>query len=309
MENLTRRGVGTGVLSLALAGCASSQYRTDERPGAITSERARRGRLTVPVRIDGSGPFDFVVDSAANASVIANDLAAALGLPQAGRLAMHTLLGREVVEAVYAARLEAGALRAERATLALASPLGLDGAAGLIGTDLLQGLRLDLRFRGARRLRITRSRDLSPGFFGARPARARLVRAVSQRFGGQLMIEARAGNATVLAVLDTGAQVSIANSVLAAAAGATPLLQEGGEREGEVLSPTGRRATATPMLLSGLRFGGLLVRNLPLLVGDFHTFSLWDVADRPALLLGVDVLGAFERVLIDLGRGEVSFEP
>ena len=40
---------------------------------------------------------------------------------------------------------------------------------------------------------------------------------------------------------------------------------------------------------------------------DLHTFHLWNMIDKPALLLGVDVLSRFETVSLDFGRGEVRF--
>ena len=306
MTNWTRRSAASAILALGLTG-AGREETPMQAPEDIQSSRLQRGRLTVPVRVNGQGPFGFVIDSAANASVIDVVLAERLGLPPAGQIAMHTLIARELVETVRADHVETGALEAASVQLALATGLGLDGAAGLIGTDLLRGLRLDLRFRGASRARITRSRPTGGGFFDMKPGRARLLPALQQRFGGQLMIAAAVRGVEMLAILDTGAQVSIANGALAAATGATPIALQGG-REAAVLSPTGRRAAAAPMLLSHLRFGGATIREAPLLVGNFHTFDLWGVSDRPAMLMGVDLLGVFRRVVIDLGGGTVLFE-
>jgi hypothetical protein len=308
----TRRAIaGTG---LGLwAGGAIAQVPPQETPPApstptFSADQLRRGQMTVAVRIDGRGPFTFAIDSAANASVIAEDLAVALGLPSAGDVAMHTLIAREVVGTVQAPRLTTGALDVARVRLALGSRAGLDGLDGLIGSDLLAGLRLELRFRGAQRMRVTRSHRTADRFLDARSASARLIPAAEQRFGGLMAIAAHAGQARAVAILDTGAQISIANSALATAARAAPItLRDGGDRA-RVQSPTGRSADARPMLLSGLRFGGLTIGRMPLLVGDFHTFGLWGLADRPALLMGVDIFGMFESVAIDLKRGEVLFQ-
>src|SRR4051794_40215139 len=46
-------------------------------------------RVTVPVAIDGRGPYPFVVDTGANSSVIAAELAQALGAPDAGSAPVH----------------------------------------------------------------------------------------------------------------------------------------------------------------------------------------------------------------------------
>jgi hypothetical protein len=306
MIDWTRRGAAVAALGLGLTG--SPLAAQEPAPPFIDADRFRRGRMLVPVRIDGRGPFAFAVDSAANASVIASDLADTLALPPAGEVAMHTLIAREVVGTVRTGRVQTGALDARDVRLALASRIGLDGVDGLIGTDLLAGLRLDLHFQGVRRTRVTASRRSGDRFFDARRPSARLVHAVERRFGELLMIEAQAGGSPAVAILDTGAQVSIGNQALARAARTSPIVLRDGSAVSRVQSPTGRSADAQPMMLSGLRFGGLSMGRLPLLIGDFHTFDLWGLADRPAMLMGIDVLGLFESVAIDLKRGDVVFE-
>lgn len=305
MIDWTRRGLGGVGLGLA-AGAAAAQ--TAPPPQGLHSADLRRGRMTVPVRIGGQGPFTFAVDSAANASVIAADLAEALALPRGGEVAMHTLIAREMVETVQARDLETGALHASEVRLAVASRLGLDGLDGLIGTDLLGGLRLDLSFRGLRRIRVSRSRRSGDRFLDARRPSTRLVHAIESGFGDLLMIEIGAGPVTGHAILDTGAQVSIANTALAQGARASPVVLRDGGTLSRVQSPTGRSAEAIAMSIPGLRFGGMTMGRVPVLVGDFHTFDLLGLGDRPALLMGIDVLGLFESVAIDLRRGEVVFE-
>ena len=51
-----------------------------------------------------------------------------------------------------------------------------------------------------------------------------------------------------------------------------------------------------------------MLDRLAVLMGDFHIFRLLGLADTPAMLMGVDVLGAFERVVIDLKRGEIIMD-
>jgi len=47
--------------------------------------------------------------------------------------------------------------------------------------------------------------------------------------------------------------------------------------------------------------------NRTLIFADLHTFHVWDMADMPALLIGVDLLRQFETVDLDFGRSEVLF--
>lgn len=273
-----------------------------------TPDRLRGGRLSTPVVIDGRGPFDFAVDSAATASVIAEDLAEALSLAPAGPVGMHTLIAREVVETVRAGSVRTGALETANVRFALAPRSGLNGADGLIGMDLLAGYRLVLNFRGAALASISRSRREGDSIFSVRRPTVRFQTAAEAGLRGLLMIDARSRTARGHAIIDTGAEVTIVNTAFARAAGASPIALDDGSRTQRVASPTGRSLQATPMLLRDLHFAGVGLRDVPVLAGDFHTFGLWGLADSPAALLGIDLLGLFETVIIDLKRNELVLE-
>jgi len=273
-----------------------------------SAERLRGGRLSIPVFIDGQGPFDFAVDSAANASVIAEDLAARLALAPAGPIGMHTLIAREVVETVRASNVRSGDLNADEVRLALAPRFGLIGADGLIGRDLLADHRLLLNFRGVALASISRSRRVGDSILDPRRPTARFQTPAEERLRGLLMIDARSRTASAKAIIDTGAEVTIINTAFARAARASPLVLDDGSTSRTLISPTGLRVEAHPMRLRDLHFAGVGLNYVPVLVGDFHTFDLWGLSDRPAALLGTDVLGLFETVIIDLKRGELVLE-
>lgn len=290
--------------ALLLPGIAAAQD-----PAVESSERLRGRRLSVPVFIGERGPFAFALDSAANASVISDDLAASLGLESAGPIGMHTLIAREVVETVRAPEVRSGNLHAREVRFAIASRFGLDGADGLIGRDLLTDHRLVLRFRGQALAEITRSRRPGGGMFDPAPQTARFQADAEERHRGLLMIDVRSGEASGKAIVDTGAAITIVNTAFAEAAGAAPITLDDGARVARVTSPTGLSVTAIPMRLRRLHFAGVSLRETPVLVGDFHTFDIWGLSDRPAMLLGTDVLGQFQTVIIDLKRGELLLEP
>jgi hypothetical protein len=42
-------------------------------------------------------------------------------------------------------------------------------------------------------------------------------------------------------------------------------------------------------------------------IGPIHTFEYWGLQDRPALVIGADVLRNFDKVALDLRRNEVRF--
>ncbi len=304
--DVTRRAVA--LAGLMTAGFGGPAAACAQEAFAFTTSNQRRGLLTVPVRINDQGPYAFAIDSAANASVIAQDLVVSLGLADAGEVTMHTVVASEQAPTVRAARLRTGALDVRDARLVVAGRANMDGLDGLLGTDLLAGLRLVLNFRGRTRVNVTRPRrGIDPGPDGLR-LNARATTG-EQRFNGLLLIEAMARTVPCKVIIDTGAKMTIINSALAVQANAQPLVLPDGSSLTRVLSPTGRGAVTQAMLLPELQLGGVQLTRIPVLVGDLHTFAVWGLADEPAMLLGVDLLGLFQTVTIDLRRGELLLDP
>lgn len=301
MQSPTRRlALGGGLLTTALLLTGGRVAARD------ASQTVRLGRVTVPVMVNGRGPFNFAIDSAANCSVIAEDLLPELSMTPQSRLVMHTLVGAEEVDAVFADQIESGSLREASTRLAVGRRTALEGLDGLIGADLLIGRRLTLRFRGAARARIGQSRRTERGFLDPVDPKARLIAPAEERFNGLLMVPAMTGSARSVAIVDSGAAVTVLNRAAAIAGGAQSWRMRSGERFSRLQSPTGRSAEAEVMLLPLLRVAEASIFNVPVLAGDFHVFNLWGVSDRPAMLMGVDVLGLFESVTIDLKRREFS---
>lgn len=288
--------------SLSLGRGASAQQAEPE----FGTTRVDRGRATVPVRINDGRLLTFAVDSAANCSVIASDLVAPLGLPFGERLGMHTLIGREEVASVRADSLRSDALTTRSVRLAVGNRQAMDGLDGLLGIDLLTDHRLVLNFRGQARSTISKSRADRRTFYDFDKPSTRLVATPRSRQGGLLAIDARIGSSSGMAIIDSGAGHSVLNRAAAMASRSSLLTLTGGANTARIRSPTGRSASVDLMLLPFLGIAGLMISRLPVMVGDLHTFDVMGVADTPAILLGVDVLGLFESVAIDLKRGTFS---
>jgi hypothetical protein len=58
--------------------------------------------------------------------------------------------------------------------------------------------------------------------------------------------------------------------------------------------------------LRHLSIGDVRLSNLEVIFADFHVFKLWKLDDEPALLIGMDMLGVLDRLIIDYRRNEVS---
>jgi hypothetical protein len=269
-------------------------------------------RMTAPVRIDGQGPFAFVVDTGANRSVISAELAAQLQLPHGEAQSVNDAAGVQLAPTVTA-RLAVGE-RAPALLVLSVLPAETIGGLGMLGLDRLGDQRLTLDFHG-RQLRIDGARREAVGALD--------VVVPARRKSGQLtLVDTDLDGSPLTAFLDSGSQTTIGNPALGGAGpgGAPP----GGRRAplralarardprgawsaATILSAGGQSIPAEVADLPRLRVGGLLLHHLPVAFADLHTFHMWKLADRPAILLGVDVLSQFDSVALDFARGEVRF--
>ena len=127
---------------------------------------------------------------------------------------------------------------------------------------------------------------------------------------GQLVIlDAQVGDVRVNAFIDSGAQVTVGNRVLRDAVVRTH--PEFGVRLAPVplISATGQTAMGEFAPLPVLRLGGMQVYDVLGVFADLHIFDLWKLNDRPAILIGVDVLRHFHEVALDFSRKVVVFTP
>ncbi len=101
-------------------------------------------RLTVQAEINGRGPYPFLVDTGANASVISSELAALLDLPTSGSVSLHGIAGVEQVGTVKIQTIAVGR-RVRRDLTVSVLPGRFVQAPGVLGLDWLggQGLVLD----------------------------------------------------------------------------------------------------------------------------------------------------------------------
>ena len=252
-------------------------------------------RMTAPIRVNGKGPFPFVVDTGSNQTVIAAELAAQLGLPLGDPAPLNGVAGVQMAPTARAG-LDVGPRRHRDATLSILPQADIGGS-GLLGLEDLDGQEVTLDFRG-QALRI------EPGRRAVNDIGAIAVKA--HRRNGQLtLVDADISGLHVTAFLDSGAQNTIGNMALRALA----LTRNPSHPwyETPIISATGQTIQAEIADLPRLRVGNLNMPNWPVAFADLHTFRMWNLVDRPAILLGVDVLSRFETVCLDFARDEVRF--
>ncbi|MEJ1960212.1 MAG: aspartyl protease family protein [Gammaproteobacteria bacterium] len=257
----------------------------------------RIGRIVAPVFINGQGPFRLVVDTGASHTTISPALAATLGLlPQEGStVVLNGVTGTEVVPAVTIDRLQAGDLIVEGSRVPVISTDIMAGADGILGVAGLKRERITVDFRRDR-ISISRSRSSA--------GTARMFRIPAIRLeGGLLMVVAHVGGVRVRAIIDTGAERSLGNIALRTALRNRNRL--GAPRMTTVFGTTPAVAQGELNSVPPVILGGATVSDMDLVFGEFHVFKAWDLDAQPAMLIGMDVLGGVQQLIIDFYRREV----
>jgi predicted aspartyl protease len=265
---------------------------------AAPSRLDRAGRVLVAVEVNGQGPFRFIVDTGANRSAISPETAAKLGLSPGTQTAVdvHGVTGSAMLPSVDIVSLRAGEILMPRRRLPVLASAVFAGADGILGIEGLSNARIEVDF-------VNDRVSIAPST-GRRVASDSLIVPVRLKHGGLLMADGRMGGVRVHVVVDTGAERTLGNLPLRDA-----LLHR---------VPSDRRSAttvlgATPEIATGLSFeapalhlGEARLVNLPVTFGDLHVFTLWGLADEPALVIGMDLIGTLRQFAVDYRRKELQ---
>ena len=253
-------------------------------------------RPTVPVRLGGEGPFDFLVDTGSNRTSVSLELVARLGLTAHDRALMHSASGPSRVRMAFLPELQAGRRTVRRIRAPMFSAVHI-GADGILGVDSLRSQRLLFDFRRGI-LSIEPEAAAGPLEEGAILVRAR-------RKGGRLIItDAEVDGVAVRVVVDTGSSMTVGNLALR-----RRLEKRGGpDIVGpiELVSVTGKALRGDLARVGRLDIGGARLERPAMMFADAHTFRTLGLDKRPAVLLGMDALRAFDQVAIDFAAKRVA---
>ncbi len=265
-----------------------------EQTLALQTDNYRR--MTVAVQLNGQGPFRFMVDTGAEATVLSHALADQLQLTDR---ATATLVGMASTRQVQTAQIDEIAFGNHSnfdARAALVDGVNIGGADGILGLDSLQDRRVLLDFAN-REMQIAHASERSStrGFDIVVRARAR---------NGQLIIaSAEIDGIRTAVIVDTGAQGSIGNAMLQ-----TRLRRARENVSAEMTDINGVQTTGTSRMIRKLDFGNAQINNLMITFTESPTFAALDLADQPALILGMNELHLFQRVAIDFPSRRVLFD-
>lgn len=266
-------------------------------------------RMSTETLINGRSGFNLVLDTGAGSSVIAADLAEALGLPAGPRVLVHGVTAAEIAPTAKIARLAFAGRRFHDVNAAV-FPRHMLAADGLLGLDVLSNFELSFDM-------VRRTLKLTPASadviefgraFGSssRIRRGENVRTRRGRFGQLIMMGAHADGVPVQAYIDSGAQLSIGNMALFRALGGRdgPTLQRA---QVQVFGVTGQSLMADHGTVGMLVINRQRLGPQSLLFADLHAFAALDMIAAPALLIGGDILARFRTVSLDFARSRMSF--
>lgn len=270
---------------------------TLEVTGESLEAEQRRSRLFLDVRINGQGPFKFVVDSGADRTAIGELLALRLALPSEGKVALRSMAGSSQVDTVRIDALTIGSSTVDGIT-APTLPERHIGAQGVIGIDALADQRIMLDF-DARAVTIQDSRKPAPREDGE-------IVVTARRNKGQLILtQVSVEGDRSFAIIDTGSELTLGNSAMLALVfrGRNPPKME----EITLISVTGESFTAKVAVLRRIQVGGIVLQNVQVAFTDAPPFGVFGLARQPALLLGTDLLKSFKRMSLDFRNRKVRF--
>jgi predicted aspartyl protease len=261
-----------------------------EEPGVVLGTGEDRwARMTVPVKLGESGPYPFLVDTGAERTSIAEELAHDLKLGEGTRARLHSMTEVSSIQTVVIPALEVGGRRV-RDINAPALERRYIGAEGILGVDSLQTQRVSFDFL-RQQMTVTNGRRDEDRW----PSDTIVVTA-RNRLGHLVLVDASVDGPKVWGILDTGAQTTVANNVL------RRKLEKKGKLPPtwpiELQSVTGGRMAADQTTVKRIRIGGIDINDLPVAFADVHPFVKLGLTDRPALLLGMDALRLFDRVSV-----------
>ncbi len=302
------------VLSILLAASSSAaapplthyeagQARPAVAEGADTTQLAVKEdvdhRMTVPVRLGGSRPFRFLVDTGADRTSVSVEIARELGLVERPQATLHSATGQSLVRMAHLPELNMSrlAVRNINAPLLAAEDIGADG---ILGMDSLRSQKVVFDF-ARDTLTISSARAPTALEPGAIVVRAR------RREGRLVITNAMLDGEKVGVVLDTGAALSIGNAALRAKLAKKGVLTVLGPFT--LLSVTGEPLIGELARVERLNIGGVRIERLNIVFAEAHTFGQLKLDRKPAMLLGMNALRGFEQVSINFADRRLSLVP
>lgn len=254
----------------------------------------RYDRFTLPVTIDGAGPFHFMIDTGSQATAITEGIHSQLGLPSLGMATLVGMASRREVQLVELDRLVFGS----RTINNVAAPVlqrGNVGADGIIGLDSLQDMRVLIDFRSETIAVADVDEERSERGF-------EIVVRARHKLGQLLITDALVEGVRATVIVDTGAQATMGNLAL------RDKIRARRSADIQTTDVNGVSLTGQLSFARSLKIGGLELRDIPITYADTPAFEALGLKDQPVLSLGMQHLRVFDRVAIDFSKRRILFD-
>ena len=253
----------------------------------------RGDRMTVPVRLAGTGPYQFLVDTGADRSAVSSAIVAKLALPPAGRVKLHSSTGVSTISTAQVPSLEFTRPANKLIEAAVLESTNM-GADGIVGADVLRSQRVLFDFE---KKTMTIVPSVLPDF---RDEPGTIVIEARRKNGRLIVTDAVANGQAVTVVLDTGSELCVGNQALRDRLLGRNLIDP--RQTVELISVTGAAISGDYMFVRKLQMGGITLENLAIVFADAHTFRQLKLDRTPTLLLGMNAFRAFKKVSIDFAN-------
>lgn len=260
----------------------------------LALEQERYRRLTLPVMVEGDGPFAFMIDTGSQATAITQELRSALALAPAGTATLVGMASRRTVDLAKVERIDFGSNSFTDFTAPVLERTHV-GADGILGLDALQDFRVLIDFR-QQTIAVESAADKKPS------GRFEIIVRARQKLGQLLITDALVEGVRATVIIDTGAQASLGSMAL--------LEKLRARRMSEVVTTdvNGVDLAGDLAIVRALTIEGLSLSNVPLTFADTPAFEALGLTGQPVLALGMQHLAMFDRVAIDFARQRVLFD-
>lgn len=293
-------------LSLAAAGLIASAPGAAQEPEAVVpaagasspevveAQQDYYRRMTVPVTIEGKGPYRFMIDTGAQATVVTRKVSDQHELKPLGQAVVVGMASRKTVDMVELDGLEFAARVFDGLNVPLLESQHV-GADGILGLDSLQDLRVLIDFR-THEIAVD-----DAGNLGGNRGYEIVVRA-RNKLGRLIITNAEIDGVRTAVIIDTGAQGSMGNRALQRKLRA---------KRRDTITTTdvnGNQITGELDFARALIVDRLQLNYVPITYTDGPVFAALGLDRKPALILGMESLRLFDRVAIDFASRRVLFD-
>ena len=238
--------------------------------------------------LNGQGPFRLVLDTGANRSAVIQKVADALGegARTTSTVRVRGVTGTGMYPLIRVDRMDIGDLLLEPAFLPVVQDV-FGGADGVLGNEGLRDKRIVIDFRNDS-ITVRRSKREQPGA-GFETLPVRMMRDYL------LVVDVVIGRVRTKAIIDTGAPDSLGNLALLEALKKQAEDDPGTDIVGVTLDvERGSRVRMPTIYMQGVQ-----IRGAVLTFSDVHIFQHWRMTREPAVMVGMDVLGVLDQLIID----------